>query len=166
MNDLKTILCIIGIAAAIVAAFLFGRKTVKNAPIIEERVDTLIVYRIDTITREKPVYVAKKVVDTLFVPIRDTVSLRDTVYMALEREQKVYEDSLYRAWVSGVYPSLDSISIYQTTKIVEVTKTIERKPKRWGLGVTIGYGATLSKERTVNLEPFIGVGVSYNILSW
>ena len=31
MNDLKTILCIIGIAAALVAAFLFGRKTVKNA---------------------------------------------------------------------------------------------------------------------------------------
>jgi len=163
---MKQVLIYLGIAAALVAAFLFGRVTVKNAPIIEERVDTVVVYKIDTITRNKPVYVTNRVVDTMLVQVRDTLMLRDTVYMALEREQKEYTDSLYRAWVSGYQPALDSILIYATTKIVEIERVIDRKPKRWGLGVSAGFGATVSRDRTVNLEPYIGIGINYNLVSW
>jgi hypothetical protein len=163
---MKQVLIYLGIAAALVAAFLFGRVTVKNAPIIEERVDTVVVYKIDTITRNKPVYVTNRVVDTMLVQVRDTLMLRDTVYMALEREQKEYTDSLYRAWVSGYQPTLDSILIYATTKIVEIERVIDRKPKRWGLGVSAGFGATVSRDRTVNLEPYIGIGINYNLVSW
>jgi len=163
---MKQVLIYLGIAAALVAAFLFGRVTVKNAPIIEERVDTVVVYKIDTITRNKPIYVTNRVVDTMLVKVRDTLMLRDTVYMALEREQKEYTDSLYRAWVSGYQPTLDSILIYATTKIVEIERVIERKPKRWGIGVSAGFGATVSRDRTVNLEPYIGIGINYNLVSW
>jgi hypothetical protein len=163
---MKQVLIYLGIAAALVAAFLFGRVTVKNAPIIEERVDTVVVYKIDTITRNKPVYVTNRAVDTMLVQVRDTLMLRDTVYMALEREQKEYTDSLYRAWVSGYQPTLDSILIYATTKIVEIERVIERKPKRWGIGVSAGFGATVSRDRTVNLEPYIGIGINYNLVSW
>lgn len=37
----------------------------------------------------------------------------------LPREAKVYQDSTYRAVVSGYRPSLDTISIYQRTVFVD-----------------------------------------------
>jgi hypothetical protein len=39
------------------------------------------------------------------------------------------------------------------------------KPTHWGIGVQAGYGATLSNN-TVKLAPYIGVGISYNIITW
>ena len=59
-----------------------------------------------------------------------------TIYIPLILEQKVYEDSTYRAVVSGPAidqygPQLDSISVYRKTVTVYQTQTVyvEQKPR-------------------------------------
>lgn len=83
------------------------------------------------------------------------------LYIEIPMEQKHYADSTYDAWVSGYRPSLDSLNIYKRTMVIVETKTIEAPAKRWGLGVSAGYG--VSKD---GLSPYIGLGISYSILKW
>lgn len=151
--------------ASIVGAWYGGfRRGRAHSDTIEiVHTDTLTVH--DTVHHEKPVYITRRVVDSILVPVpvRDTITERDSVYISLPREQAVYEDSLYRAWVSGYEPALDSIDIFTPTKYVTTTV---REPKRhWHIGVSAGYGASL-KEGGVTLTPYVGVGISYSIISW
>lgn len=161
----KTIQVIAIAVALLVAAFLVGRCSVPRiAPEshVVERVDTVLIR--DTITCEKPIYRTK------CVSVTDSVRVvvHDTVVVSVPREMRVYEDSLYRAEVSGYEPSLDRIEIYAPTMVV--TKTEQqvihvKKPSRWGIGVQVGYGIT-KQGQAFNPGPYIGVGVSYNILSF
>lgn len=128
------------------------------------RVDTLI--RIDTITQYKPKYVTKTLEKVELIQIRDTIRVHDTLYVALDRQKKVYEDSTYRAVVSGINPSLDEIAVYQKQIYVDRTQTVIQKERsRWGVGLQIGYGMGV---RGQNLEhfPYVGIGLSYDLLSW
>lgn len=128
------------------------------------QIDTLI--QIDTITQYKPIYVTKTQEKIELVQIRDTIRIRDTLFVALDRQKKVYEDSTYRAVVSGINPSLDEISVYQKHIYVDQTQTVIQKERsRWGVGLQIGYGMGV---RGQNLEhfPYVGIGLSYNLLSW
>lgn len=127
-----------------------------------ERIDTLVIR--DTITRVRPVYTYTHMRDTIEVTIRDIV--HDTVRVYLPREVKVYEDSLYRAEVSGYQPNLDRIDIYQQTQIItkDVTQVVKKKT-RWGVGLQVGYGATYYDGR-LRGSPYVGVGVSWNIIAW
>lgn len=118
--------------------------------------DTIILR--DTITRVKPIFVE------INGEIRtDTLWLHDTLALPVPIEQKVYADSDYRAVVSGWHASLDTISVYPKTMVImETTQVpVPAPPKRWGLGIAAGYGA--SKD---GLSPYIGVGISYSILQW
>ncbi len=134
---------------------------------VETKVDT-IPFFIDT-----PVPRDSAVVRYIDVPIpaqdiaqsihADTL-LTDSITISLPITQKVYEDSIYTAWVSGYEPALDSIRIYQP--VTTITKTITNteihyKTKRWGVGVQAGLGVTPNR-----IEPYIGIGVTYNIFSW
>ena len=66
--------------------------------------------------------------------------------------------------VSG-RPQLDSIQIYQQREyITKEIKTVT-KPKRWGLGLQAGYGVSFSNKQ-IQATPYIGIGISYNILTW
>lgn len=151
--------------AVALGCFFFGRATIK--PVIEgetTRVDTL--YIRDTITREKPVYTRIFVRDSIPVIIRDTTIVKDTVW--LPREVKIYEDERYRAEVSGYQPSLDRIDIYQQEKIItkDVTQVVTvKKPTRWGVGLQVGYGAQIDGGM-IRGTPYVGIGISYNILSF
>lgn len=84
----------------------------------------------------------------------------DSVSVEIPITQKVYETDRYRAVVSGYKPSLDDIYIYQPTQIVQV----KSKPKRWGVGIQVGYGVTL--KQTPQFSPYVGVGVSYNLFQF
>lgn len=84
----------------------------------------------------------------------------DSVSVEIPITQKVYETDRYRAVVSGYKPSLDNIYIYQPTQIVQV----KSKPKRWGVGIQVGYGVTL--KQTPQFSPYVGVGVSYNLFQF
>ena len=129
------------------------------------KVDTLFIY--DTIIVEKPVIKKVEIIDTLLlpVPITDTLMLHDTVFVHLPIEQRQYSDPRYTAWVSGYRPQLDSIHIYQRTEYITKEIKMVTKPKRWGLGLQAGYGVSLHNGQ-VFPAPYIGVGLSYSIVSW
>ncbi len=148
----------------IALAFGLGRYTAEPERIVEERIqrDTLIIR--DTLTHYVPQYVYKHTSDTIRVPV--PVPERDTIYVSLPRETKIYEDAHYRAEVSGYQPSLDRIDIYTQTQVVtkDVTQIV-KKQTRWGLGVQAGYGVSLNDGK-LRGSPYIGVGISYNLISW
>lgn len=148
-----------------VGGFFLGRTSIM--PRIESesvRVDTLVIR--DTITREMPVYTRVYVRDSIFVTVRDTLHRTDTVW--LPREVKIYEDERYRAEISGYQPSLDRIDIFVKDRIVTQDKTqvvTVKRTARWGIGLQAGYGATYY-DGGVHTFPYIGVGVSWNILTF
>lgn len=147
----------------VVVAFLFGRMTAERPEISEKtQIDTLYVR--DTFTREKPVFTRIYTRDSIYITLRDTI--KDTIW--LPREVKVYEDSLYRAEVSGYQPSLDMIEIYQRERVVTIDKTEivrVKQPSRWGVGIQVGYGGCVTGG-AFKPAPYIGVGVSWNLLTF
>lgn len=92
--------------------------------------------------------------------LSETISETDSTY-EVPITQKVYEDSLYTAYVSGFHASLDSITVRNrivTNTIREtVTKTVTKK-KLFGFGVQAGYYLT-----PAGLQPGIGLGVHINL---
>ena len=145
---------------ACVLCFCFGRITAKTGgeSTIVERVDTLVIR--DTIVSYKPEYITRRVVDTTFVPVTEYIERNDTIYAILEREQVVWEDSLARVYASGINPEVDSVFHYRTERVINHIVPVKVR-SRWGIGVQGGYG--LSKD---GLTPYVGVGLSWNILSW
>ena len=158
VRDLVTaILCV---AMVVLASFVAGRMTAGNGAgeTIVVKVDTLFIR--DTLTVYKPKWETKTVIDSVLVPVTDSVIVNDTVYVALAREQVVWEDSLARVYASGIQPEVDSVTHFIETVIIN-RETVIRKDCKWGLGVQLGAGAG-----TGGLTPYVGVGVSYNFLSW
>lgn len=134
---------------------------------VETVYDTIQVFVDTPIPRDSVVvrYAAVKVpvYDTIRTHYADTL-FSDSSTVILPVTQKVYKDSTYEAWVSGYMPALDSIRIFQPTTTITNTITntkIRYKQKHWGFGVQAGIGITPGK-----IEPYIGIGISYNILSW
>lgn len=138
--------------------------------------DTLRVVVYDTIPYYKPIprdsvvvrYITERlpIVDSLVDKVDSSVdkvgSSVDSVAVEIPITHKVYEDSNYTAWVSGYKPSLDSLRIYQQTQTITIVE--RKKPKRWSVGVTAGYGITM--QGSPQLEPFIGIGLTYNLWSF
>ena len=94
-------------------------------------------------------------------------NIPDSVAVEIPITQKVYEDSLYRAYVSGYRPSLDSLIIFPRHDITTVTNGYtypKSRQKRWGIGIHVGYGMTMS--RTPQFTPYIGFGISYNLITF
>ena len=159
----------LGIALIVAVSFLlgcrYGRRTARIAPKLKVIWDTTEVIKLDTIVRERPVFVRSYVRDT--VRTYFTTIERDTVLVDVPIERRIYEeDSLYRAVVSGPRcgnygPSLDSLVVWPTITTVTIhdTKT-EYRNSKISFGIQAGYGA-FGK----NLSPYIGVGISYNLFS-
>lgn len=155
---------LIGFIMAVLTAlgFFIGYRSAGNRPVlpIEPKVDTLVIR--DTIKVTEPVLVVKRVVDTIPYPVKDTIMQHDTIIAYLVREQVMWEDSLSRVYASGVNPQVDSVIHYaNTTIITQEIPVIQVKKTRWGIGIQAG--ATANRE---GVMPYVGVGVSYNLLSW
>lgn len=84
-------------------------------------------------------------------------SIPDSLTLRLPITQNIYEGEDYKAYVSGIYPSLDSVFVYPRRETV----TIKKPPKRWHIGPTIGYGYTPN-----GFQPYFGVSLTYSILSF
>lgn len=108
----------------------------------------------DTIVKVKPIYIVRREVDTFLIHTTDTL-MRDVV-VSLPKEERVYEDSTFRAVVSGYRPSLDTMQIFQRYNYVNVTKRI--KPPRWSFGLQGGVGVTPK-----GIQPYLGVGATYRL---
>lgn len=131
------------------------RRDTKPQTVVKTVRDTLVMR--DTIITYKPVPFNVYVVDTMWVPV--TVNKTDTVWAQLPRTAKVYQDSTYRAVVSGFRPSLDTISVYQRTKVITVTNNVRIPPPRWSWGVQAGVGVNAGGSVT----PYLGIGIQYRL---
>ena len=166
MKGWQYILTGVGIAVAVLIGFLIGQKHPQKSPVepIKEKVDTLLIF--DTITLTKPVFVEKIQLDSVYMPVTDTLWKHDTLYVYLEREQIQWQDSLCRVYASGINPQVDSVTHFLQETIINGEISVPVKVKsRWGLGIQVGYGAGINGKQ-VYLTPYVGVGISYNILSW
>ena len=166
MKGWQYIMTGVGIAVAVLIGFLIGQKHPQKSPVepIKEKVDTLLIF--DTITLTKPVFVEKIQLDSVYMPVTDTLWKHDTLYVYLEREQIQWQDSLCRVYASGINPQVDSVTHFVQETIITREISVPVKVKsRWGLGIQVGYGAGINGKQ-VYLTPYVGVGISYNILSW
>ena len=94
-------------------------------------------------------------------------NIPDSVSVKIPITQKIYEDSLYRAYVSGYRPSLDSLIFFPRHDITTVTNRYaypKSRQKRWGIGIHVGYGMTMSN--TPQFSPYVGIGISYNLITF
>lgn len=160
------LLSVAKVALIVVIAFGAGQKHALKRLILpqKERVDTLVIR--DTILSEIPVYVTRTKTDSVPypVPVTDTLWKTDTIW--LPKEQVMWQDSLSKVYASGVSVAIDSVLHY--VSIHEVTKErdvfVKVKPK-WSIGVQAGYGVFANNGQFAT-SPYVGLGVSYNLLSW
>ena len=89
-------------------------------------------------------------------------NIPDSADVVIPITQKVYEDSSYTAYVSGYNPLLDSLIFRMPKEIITIREY--QKPKRWGVGLQVGYG--MNVKGTPQFTPYIGIGVSYNLFSF
>ncbi len=159
-EKVMTILCVILLTFYV--GMLIGQKHRQKLPLEppEIKVDTLVIC--DTIMQHKPIFVDKIKVDSVLVPVKDTIIIRDSVYIYMDREKITWRDSLCEVYASGIMTSVDSVRHFQEYKYITIEAQVPVKVKRhWGLGVNAGYGVGQG-----GLTPYVGIGVSYNILSW
>ena len=145
-----------------VTSFIIGRKSV-NIPEITTEI------RWDTLTIEKPVpYKVEKVrTEYVYVPTpSDTVVKEivrvDSVLVAVDIERRVYQDSSYRAIVSGavvgdIRPTLESMDIYAKTetRIIEHKAPMFRPYIRGSVGrelMGIGGGVSIKDRVDVDIQ--------------
>jgi hypothetical protein len=140
-------------------------------PEVKEKRTVVKVEKIDTIHDTVPQLISKTYLKTKLdtLVLHDIINNRDTTEKAavveIPYEQKVYaRDSMYKAWVSGYDPNLDSIRIY--FKSVTVTETIERTikdNKRFSIGPYVGAGYNFNNKQ---FGWGVGVSLQYNLVKF
>lgn len=160
---MKVLPWILVILLAFAVLFLWNRQQESvsvSSPDTTEYVETIPFYfpvpRDSVIKRYETVKlpIMKDTCDTA----NDSCASPDSVEVVIPITQKVYDDSLYRAWVSGYDVRMDSIEVYTRTREIRIPVPFAAKRKRWGLGLQAGYGYPNGL--------YVGVGVSYNLFMW
>ena len=172
-NNLKTILptIIIGILLVILGYYCGKTKqnVIKQDTVYSTKTDTL--WKDTVITKKElvPKEIVKKKVDTLYLSNGDT--------MQLITESKRYDELLtsgvdtceLSAFISGVHPSLDSLSWKLkthhevVTNTVEIIKYIEKKKTfkdRFHIQPQIGVGYGLFNKK---IDAYVGIGIGVDI---
>ena len=172
-NNLKSALPTIVIAILLVVLGYYCGQTkqnvVKQDTVYKTKTDTL--WRDTVITKKElvPKEIVKKKVDTLYLSNGDT--------MQLITESKRYDELLtsgvdtceLSAFISGVHPSLDSLSWRLkthhevVTNTVEITKYLERKKTlkdRFHIQPQIGVGYGLFNKK---IDAYVGIGIGVDI---
>lgn len=88
----------------------------------------------------------------------DSVEQRDSVAVAVPIETKVYQDSNYRAVITGAWASLDTLEVWPRVETIHIRE--RAKPPRWTVNVGVGYGWDGRR-----FSPHIGVTVGYTLFS-
>lgn len=95
-----------------------------------------------------------------FPPLYASVD-SDSAAVAIPITQKRYENEDYRAYVSGYEPNLDSIFVFPKTTVIH--ERSYKPPNKWHIGITGGYGYGFKSKQA---EPYIGIGITYSIISF
>ena len=147
----------------LITTLAFGLGWCCRSPSVKE------VPEYDTVQSE-PIVVTKVKVDTQYIlsPFpylawidhTDTIRTDSCVHL---REYKEYQDSNYYAKISGVAPRLDELRVYPKTiyETQYIYRDVISKPKRWGIGVSAGYG--VGKH---GFSPVLAVTVNYNLFQF
>lgn len=144
--DFKRILAIIALAAGIVLVAVFSWKIGGNRGYSAGYSDALASIKPDTVYIDNTIHYDKPEPDTVYrdtgrvvyvpVIVKDSTGHADTTAVPMHPEIKQYEDSTYRAQVSGIQPNLDWIEVYQRT--FYITKVVpEYKYPTFALSPTI-----------------------------
>lgn len=141
----------------IIGFFFLGRLSVpKPQPIeIEKVVTDTIRYdsiQIDTmwLTRTEKVYLHRV----------DTFLIHDTTLVEIPIYTYIAKDSLYYIEIDGFGVDFKRIEVYPKTLYITEEK-VSKIANKWGLGVHLGFGVNQQ-----GLYPYLGLGVSYNFLTW
>ena len=159
MERIKYIL--LGVIAGLAIYFINGwaschRTTDKEVITIT---DTLVLT--DTIIKFQPKPYKVTIIDTIYLPQQPQQPQQPQID-TLIRQEVTYKDSTYTAVVGGIEPYLKSIEIYPKTIYVNNNTTTTIKVRsRFGLGVQAGYGYGRN-----GLQPYVGIGVQYNLIQW
>lgn len=153
-NLIITILSLLLILSLVFPYLTYSnRKSDKNSL----KIDTVTITKIDTVTITKPVlqykYLVKTVTDTLYN--KDSVQ----VEVQIPIESITYQDSTYRAVVSGYRASLDTIQVFPLHAYTTITNTIT-KQKRWSMGINTGFGIGVFNKKP---DVYVGIGLSYRL---
>lgn len=156
---MKNIAAISVVILLCIGMFFAGRKS--TSPVVKEILTTDTITIVDTIRDTIPQYrrIIVNRVDTVFLNVPgDTVKVQVEVPI----ERKEYSTESYRAIIEGYRAKLLSMEVYQKTNtiIIPEVHTITKKT-RWGIGVSAGYGVSEN-----GLSPFVGLGISYNLITW
>lgn len=119
--------------------------------------DTITIIKRDTITIIKPQHIYKYV-DRI---VRDTLYSVDSILVPVDipLETKVYQDSNYRAIISGYKTELDSIYIFNKNQIQYINK-ITYKTKKWNISPSVGLGYGMFSKR---FDTYVGFSLNYNL---
>ena len=150
------------LATFFMLGFIIGQKHPQKLPVepIKVKVDTLVIH--DTTMSYRPIYVDRVKLDSVLVPVVDSVKIHDTTFVYLEREKVTWRDSLCEVYASVIMASVDSVRHFQESKYITIETQVPVKVRsHWGLGVNAGYGVGKG-----GLTPYVGIGISYNLLSW
>ena len=146
-----------GVVIAILSYFLVRTYTAYVEQEVKIETDTIYLHSTDTcfVYKENIQYKEVRAVDTIYVT--------DTI---LIREQKIFEDSLSKIWISGIDPEIDSLYHFvpRDTVLVNTTTSVTiHKKQGWGqfvgIGAGVGYGLSLGP--TPHFEPYVGVSIVY-----
>jgi hypothetical protein len=157
------------LAVGLALGYHNGRKSVTA----ENRTVTDTITYVDTVKYFKPIpkevriarYETAKLPtatagrEVYFSTNNDTIQASDSVSVIVPINQSVYQDSTYTAWISGYHAQLDSIYVMSQRDVITIKEY--RPPNRWHVGVAAGYGYTPR-----GFQPWIGIGLTYSILSF
>lgn len=145
------------------------KEVIKTDTVFTRKTDTL--WKDTTIVEKEivPKYIVKKKVDTVYTNEGDTLNL---ITEAKRFDKSIVSDkdtADVEIYTSGINTSLDSLKMRLKThtdvitNTVEVTKYIQKKKtfwNRWHVGLQGGYGYTF---KTKDLQPYVGVGISFDL---
>lgn len=151
------VIAVLSLLLALSITFQYLYHSNRNSTENSLKTDTITITKIDTVTVTKPViqyrYITQVITDTLY----NTDSIKVPVQIPIET--KIYQDTTYRAVVSGYRASLDTIQVYPIHAITTITNTII-KQKRFNIGVQAGVGYGFFNKKP---DVYLGFGVSYRL---
>ena len=153
----------IGIVVTAIIALLLMPSPQPPEPTIVVKHDTL--WR-DSIVREPAPKDSTPTGRIVYVRVPYPVTepgdtVHDSIQVPLSIIQKRYDDSLYTAWVSGYQPALDSILLHQREITTTITKTIVKKAPRLSVGLSVGPGVSIDRERHLGI--YVGFTANYRL---
>lgn len=139
---------------------------------IHDSTETVITLPGDTIRTDSFIYIYPKYTDLITskwmelsiemdrLSTKFDLSMKDSLSFIHTKQRKLFKRDVYNVHVQSANP-------YVEKQDVESYQILEEKPKRWSLGVQVGYGfVNITDPTNIKLCPYAGLGINYSLLRW